>query len=176
MDPAHLHEMGFVPYATDTAGGGRVHFVQHTRETESFFLVARELMEAPNGRCNHASSSGGACTPPWLLYSGDGEGASVLTPPGREAWCADAAFVARMCSNFLATDLSCAVCMESMLVRENPSQLPCAHYMCVACLKQLFPIGKRGLDCPVCRRNHPKYALIRIEGVPGGVVMTEQTR
>ena len=58
----------------------------------------------------------------------------------------------------------------------NPSQLPCAHFVCTACLKRLFPVGKMGLDCPVCRRNYPKWVLQRHEGSPGGVALAEMTR
>ena len=174
VDPAHLHEMGLRSYATE---GTRAYFVQHTSETERFFLVARELLEAAAPNLPVVSAGGGAQgTLPWLLYGGDAQRSSMVTPPGTEAWCAEPAYVARLCSHFLATDLSCAVCMESMLVREHPSQLPCAHFMCTACLKQLFPIGKMGLDCPVCRRSHPKWALQRFEGSPGGVALAELTR
>ena len=28
----------------------------------------------------------------------------------------------------------------------NPRQLPCAHFVCTACMKRLFPIGKMGLE------------------------------
>ena len=57
----------------------------------------------------------------------------------------------------------------------QPGQLPCAHFVCTACLQRLYPIGKMGLDCPVCRRNHPKWALQRHEGAPGGVALMENT-
>jgi hypothetical protein len=48
-----------------------------------------------------------------------------------------------------------------------------AHFVCTACLKLLFPIGKIGLDCPVCRRNYPKHVLQRLEGSPWGVALAE---
>ena len=71
--------------------------------------------------------------------------------------------------------LLCAVCMEPMTARESPSQLPCAHFCCVTCLKKLYPLnGTGGLKCPVCQRNYANWALLEMKEAPGGVVMAEK--
>ena len=79
----------------------------------------------------------------------------------------------RFAANSLATELACAVCMESMSVADAPSQLPCAHFMCTVCMKKLFPIDKRGLKCPSCQREHRSWSFQRHEAAPGGVVIVE---
>ena len=184
IDVAHLHEMGLYStllgvglYSADGGAGGggaqRVYYVQRTQETEAFFLTLRELMEAKGGQTSSTSMGGGAKTLPWLLYLGMPDcGVNVVTPSCREA-CGEVAYIARMCSNSLADDVSCAVCMETIKPRENPSQLPCAHFMCVGCLKKLYPVDRVGLKCPVCQKLHGKWKLLEMRRAPGGVALAE---
>ena len=188
IDAANLHEMGlFSHFAGGGSGGGgadggdegrgdggsagKVYYVQRTEATEGFFLTARELMEAPDGTMQLKMC--GASTLPWLLYLGLPGSNGLLTPNGREEWCSNLAYIARFCSSSLATDITCAVCLESMSVRENPSQLPCAHFMCVRCIKKLYPVDRLGMVCPVCQRNHSTYTLVASEECPGGIVIAE---
>ena len=168
VDPANLHEMGFKSYLLNAEcearaeQPSRAYYVQRTAETESFFLTIRELMEADTAGC---------CTMPWVLYL-DSHPMNVLTPSGD--FSADVAYITRTCANSLAPDLSCPICMETLSLKESPSQLPCAHFMCVACMKKLYPIGQEGgLKCPVCQRDHSTYALVEVHDAPGGVAVAE---
>ena len=97
----------------------------------------------------------------------------ATTPVGRGDWCSEPAYIARLCSSILATDLSCAVCLETMDGKLSPSQLPCAHFMCVDCLKKLFHLRQRGLTCPTCKTHFERYILDEHPMVPGGVCLAE---
>ena len=88
----------------------------------------------------------------------------------------DLTYIVRFCVNSLAKDVACAVCMENLDVRHNPSQLPCAHFLCVECMKKLFQIGRRGPKCPVCMRVYEKWALVEHKRAPGGVLLAESLR
>ena len=76
----------------------------------------------------------------------------------------------------MATDLTCPVCLEPFRVANNPAQLPCAHFMCIQCIKKLYPVEKKGLKCPVCQRNHATYMVCEHAGAPGGVMIAEVHR
>lgn len=180
MDPANLHEMGLSSHLLNLneacdqgaaeldAPPTRAYYVQRTAETESFFLTCRELMEAHGGSINSMGS--GAVTMPWLLYL-DTPRMNILNPAGD--FSAEVAYIARLCSNSLASDVTCPVCMEGLNIKESPSQLPCAHFLCYTCQKKLFPIKQIGLKCPVCQRNHARYSLLEMNEAPGGIAIAE---
>jgi ankyrin repeat protein len=177
IDPAHLHEMGLASKLLlddpELSGGEppppRVYYVQRTAATESFFLTSRELMEAQDG---NMAWQAGSCTMPWQVYLAVPGVPEVITP-GAD-FSSEVAYIARLCSGLLATDLTCPICMEPFCAQDNPSQLPCAHFMCTGCMKQLYPVGQTGLKCPVCQRMHTTYQLFEMEGVPGGVAIGEE--
>ena len=68
---------------------------------------------------------------------------------------------------------------------------PCAHFVCIACHKQLTPtksvqdsqreqqLGiagtvQPGMTCPVCRTHFPKHGLTEHPAAPGGVAIFEK--
>ena len=80
----------------------------------------------------------------------------------------------------------CSICLEEKSMEQNPSQLPCVHFMCSLCLRKLFPplpqheLGnnaygrsKKGIACPVCRTEFPNHRVAEHPSVPGGVALME---
>ena len=130
-------------------------------------------MEAEDG--NMAVSMGkGTCTMPWIIYLAVPGTPELITP--HADFSAEVAYIARLCSGAVATDLTCPVCLEPFRVANNPAQLPCAHFMCIQCIKKLYPVEKKGLKCPVCQRNHATYMVCEHAGAPGGVMIAEVHR
>ena len=149
--------------------GGRAFYVQRTGKNEAFFLCHREFM---NGESAMHASSNPVCVP-WLIYNGRPGGITI--PPVGELVCTSG-FMARMLRIGISERMDCSICLKMVRTLHNPSQLPCVHYLCTDCLKQLFPLGKRGLTCPTCKTLFPDYRVVEHAAAPGGVVLQELIR
>jgi ankyrin repeat protein len=172
VDQAHLHWMGRIS-PTCEPFRRTLFYVQRTSETEAHMLLGRELMN--NGTMNDA---GVAFTLPWIVYGGGDSNSNnaseghTITPSASE-WCAELSYITRLVVGATSESLTCSVCLEGTTVFDSPSQLPCFHVLCVPCMKKLFPIGKRGLKCPSCQRQHSKWSLEEMATAPGGVCVVE---
>ena len=143
-------------------------FVQRTASTTPFFLAHRELIL-------HFILGEGSLTLPWILFSSDMTG----MPPQWEKACRPD-FIMRMCLHSAVPVHTCAICLEDKPTRESPSQLPCIHFICRACMPKTFRPwtvqeyaamrddaemrrSRAGLTCPVCKHVFRNYALVPSE-------------
>ena len=146
-----------------------------TPETMPFFLAHRELIGP--AAALHTNTELAAL--PWLVISKD-----VTMVPQPWEQCCKKDYMVRLCLNLGQSKFTCAICHEESPYADSPSQMPCAHFTCTSCLKQLCPpmsalerIHKlkkaHGLTCPVCRTHFPKHSLAEHASAPGGVAIFE---
>jgi len=154
-------------------------FVQSTPETAPFFLAHREFYGPASNM--HATNIDELAALPWLCIN---ETATMV--PNHWARCCKKNDMVRLCVNMAGRTFTCPICHEERDFAQNPSQLPCAHFLCTDCLKRLVPTesvldrlhnkpgeAKRGITCPVCRTNFPQHSLGEHAAAPGGVALFE---
>ncbi|EOD25365.1 hypothetical protein EMIHUDRAFT_237794 [Emiliania huxleyi CCMP1516] len=107
---------------------------------------------------------------PWLLFNGTEGG--ITLPPVSDQVCTSS-FMARLLKIGVARRTECSVCFKMVKTKDNPSQLPCIHFLCTDCLKKLYQLDKKGLGCPSCKTHFPNYVLTAHSAVPGGVALCE---
>lgn len=140
-------------------------YVQRTGKNEAFFLCHREFMGA-----DKSSMINNLPCVPWLLFNGTEGG--ITLPPVSDQVCTSS-FMARLLKIGVARRTECSVCFKMVKTKDNPSQLPCIHFLCTDCLKKLYPLDKKGLGCPSCKTHFPNYVLTAHSAVPGGVALCE---
>ena len=150
-------------------------FVLSDAQTAPFFLAHREFI-AP-GATLHSNAEIAAL--PWLAI---GKSLTIV-PQAWEQTCKKE-YMLRLSLNLVQSEFTCVICHEVCLYLENPTQLPCAHFMCTSCLKQLCPpisalerinakATPKGITCPVCRTHFPGHSLAEHASAPGGVAIFE---
>ena len=153
-------------------------FVRSEPQTAPFFLAHRELTMP--GASMHSDAALAAL--PWLIFSKE---MTILPQPWVQ--CCKKDYMVRISLNLEQKRFTCPICQEECLCIDNPSQMPCAHFMCAGCLKQFCPPvsaldrintkvgGCLGLTCPVCRAHFPKHAVSEHPAAPGGIAIFEST-
>ena len=161
------------------AASGVFIFVQSTPQTAPFFLAHREFF-GPSATLHTNNDSLAAL--PWLLMM-----QRVTVVPTPWVRCCKKDYMVRVCLNLDKPEFTCPICHEERKVADNPTQLPCSHFLCTDCLKQLSPptsvldrLHKKqqagGLSCPVCRAHFPNHSLSEHASAPGGVALFEVTQ
>ena len=143
-------------------------YVQRTGKNEAFFLCHREFMNGDQGSIYRGAENGQMCVP-WMLFKSPG---NITIPPFSDQVC-NTGFMARLLKIGASSRIECSVCLKMVKTQQNPSQLPCIHFLCTDCLKKLFPLDKKGLTCPSCKTMFPGYLLSAHPTVPGGVALME---
>lgn len=143
-------------------------YVQRTGKNETFFLCHREFMNGDQGSIYRGAENGQMCVP-WMLFKSPG---NITIPPFSDQVC-NTGFMARLLKIGASSRIECSVCLKMVKTQQNPSQLPCIHFLCTDCLKKLFPLDKKGLTCPSCKTMFPGYLLSAHPTVPGGVALME---
>ncbi len=168
--------------ADAVAAGNALIFVMSTPETAHFFLAHREFFASKCMASSlHSTPADTLAALPWLTVSDQ-----MIMVPSPWAQCCKRDYIVRLCLNLDQQEFTCPICMEERTMVDHPSQLPCAHYICTGCLKQLSsPISvldrlhalqdaPRGLTCPVCRTHFAKHAVGEFASAPGGVGIFER--
>jgi ankyrin repeat protein len=151
-------------------------FFMRTPETAPLFLAHREIMQPQH---TMGASAASLAALPWLLC-----GKAVNTVPSAWEQCCKKDYIVRLCRNNQAMNFTCPVCHEGCRFADNPCQLPCAHFVCIACLQRISPptsfqertkgAAVSGMTCPVCRTHFPKHGLTEHPAAPGGVAIMEK--
>ena len=144
-------------------------YVQRTGKNETFFLCHREFMNGDQGSIYRGQSMNGQMCVPWMLFKSPG---NITIPPFSDQVC-NTGFMARLLKIGASSRIECSVCLKMVKTQQNPSQLPCIHFLCTDCLKKLFPLDKKGLTCPSCKTMFPGYLLSAHPTVPGCVALME---
>jgi hypothetical protein len=154
-------------------------FVLSDAQTAPFFLAHREFISP--GATIHSNAEIAAV--PWLAI---GKGLTIVPQPWEQTCKKE--YVVRLSLNLVQSEFTCVICHEESLYLDNPSQLPCAHFTCTSCLKQLCPpisalerinakarkATPTGITCPVCRTHFPRHSLAEHAAAPGGVAIFER--
>jgi hypothetical protein len=154
-------------------------FVLSDAQTAPFFLAHREFISP--GATIHSNAEIAAV--PWLAI---GKGLTIVPQPWEQTCKKE--YVVRLSLNLVQSEFTCVICHEDCLYLDNPSQLPCAHFTCTSCLKQLCPpisalerintkarkATPTGITCPVCRTHFPRHSLVEHAAAPGGVAIFER--
>ena len=144
-------------------------YVQRTGKNEAFFLCHREFMNGESTSMYRGTKNRQPCVP-WMLFNGVTAG--ITMPPVSDQVCTPS-FMARLVKIGVSKLIECSVCLRMVKTKDNPSQLPCIHFMCTDCLKKLFPLDKAGVICPSCKSPYPAYTLRENVQCPGGVALME---
>ena len=175
VDPAHLFYMGMYTCEVDTLHDV-IYYVQQTERNRAFFLCHRELV--------HAHHSPYEPTCPYLFFHILPSDPTIVVPPAAADNAGELPFIIRFCHNLLRPAIPCTVCLQEFPNRStldggcaalSSGSLPCCHPICSACLKSLFPLDKRGCECPTCNVFYPNYSLIAVaaHGNGSGVMLAE---
>ena len=159
-----------------TEAAGALLFIRAEPQSEPFFLAHRELI----GPAATLHTNAHVAAVPWILIN---KGLTAVPQPWEQ--CCKKEYMVRVCLNLVQPEFTCVICHEECQCAGNPSQLPCAHFICTSCLRKLStPVGAldiihnlnksaRGLTCPVCRTHFPKHVVGEHAAAPGGVAIFE---